>query len=146
MKTKNKIIFLAIIALSVISCDFLDKQPHELTPETYFNNESELQSFLTGVYSPLGQEYFYGNYYPVYNAGGDDLSFYQRANSPVSIMTADANSTNQYISVFWRILYDGISRANMLLENVDINTSISVTVRKKVKAEALFLRSFYYTP
>lgn len=144
MKTKNKIIFLAIIALSVISCDFLDKQPHELTPETYFNNESELQSFLTGVYSPLGQEYFYGNYYPVYNAGGDDLSFYQRANSPVSIMTADANSTNQYISVFWRILYDGISRANILLENVDKNTSISETVRKRVKAEALFLRSFYY--
>ncbi|HNX88470.1 MAG TPA: RagB/SusD family nutrient uptake outer membrane protein [Paludibacteraceae bacterium] len=144
MKTYIKIFIASLLTLTISSCEFLDKQPHELTPETYFNSESELQSFLAGVYSPLGQEYFYGNYYPVYNAGGDDLSFYQRANSPVSIMTADANSTNQYISAYWRLLYDGISRANILIENVDKNETISEAIRNRVKSEAVFLRAFYY--
>lgn len=144
MKTIYKIIFLGVITLIVSACNFLDKQPYELTPDTYFNNENELNAFLTGVYSPLGQEYFYGNYYSVYNAGGDDLSFYQRANSPISMMTADANNTNQYITTFWRVLYDGISRANILLENADKNTQIAASIRNRVKAEALFLRAFYY--
>ncbi|MGC3978027.1 MAG: RagB/SusD family nutrient uptake outer membrane protein [Paludibacteraceae bacterium] len=144
MKTVYKILVTSLLGSLMISCEFLDKQPHELTPETYFNSESELQSFLAGVYSPLGQEYFYGNYYPLYNAGGDDLSFYQRANSPVSIITADANSTNQYVTAYWRVLYDGISRANILLENADKNLAIDQTERKRVKAEAQFLRAFYY--
>ncbi len=144
MKTIYKIIFLTVIAVIVSSCNFLDKQPYDLTPDNYFNNEDQLQRFLTGVYSPLGQEPFYGNYYALYNAGGDDLSFYQRANPSLAMMTANANSTNEYITSYWRILYDGISRANILLENADKNPDIPKTVRDRTKAEALFLRAFYY--
>ncbi len=144
MKTKY-IFFTALLSLTIISCsDFLDKEPHSLTIETYFNDESELQSFLTGVYSPIMQEYFYGNYYPLYNAGGDDLTFYQRSTSSPSIMCANANSSNNYLTTYWRVLYDGISRANILLENADKNSSISESARNQAKAEALFLRSFYY--
>ena len=127
------------------SCsDFLDKVPHTLTPETYFNTEAELQLFLTGVYSPIMQERFYGSDYPMSIAGGDDLSFYQRS-SPVSgIICNNANSSNAVITTFWRVLYDGINRANMLLENADKNPELTQTTRDRVKAEALFLRSFYY--
>ena len=57
------------------ACDFLEKEPYNLTPETYFNNEAELNKILTGVYSPLMQEQFYGENYPSYLVGGDDLSF-----------------------------------------------------------------------
>lgn len=129
------------------SCsDFLEKTPHSLTPETYFNTESELQSFLTGVYSPLMQNFFYGNYYPTYDAGGDDLSFYQRSTLPTggAIICNQSNSSDPNITQLWRVLYEGINRANMLLENADNNTTIAQATRDRVKAEALFLRSFYY--
>lgn len=144
MKNIIKITLSCILLISFSACEFLDKQPHELTPETYFNNESELQLFLTGVYSPLGQESFYGNYYPLYNSGGDDLSFFQRANPAQSIICANANNTNEFVTSFWRVLYDGINRANILLENVDRNTEITEVYRNQVRAEAQFLRGFYY--
>jgi hypothetical protein len=140
-----KHLLIAVASVTLISCSgFLDKEPHTLTPETYFNSESELQAFLTGVYSPIMQEHFYGNYYPLYNAGGDDLTFYQRANPSPSMICGNASSSNSYITTFWRILYEGINRANILLENIDKNETIAQSYRNRVRAEALFLRSFYY--
>jgi starch-binding outer membrane protein, SusD/RagB family len=145
MKSFKFVTIITIAVLAFSSCsDFLDKTPHSLTPETYFNTEAELQLFLTGVYSPLMQNYFYGNYYPTYNAGGDDLSFYQRITPANAILCNTANSSNESVTTFWRVLYEGINRANMLLENADKNTTIAQATRDRVKAEALFLRSFYY--
>jgi hypothetical protein len=145
---KQVLIVAAIVSVlsGATSCsDFLDKEPYSLVPETYFNNESELRNFLTGVYSPLMQEKFYGGDYPLYIAGGDDLSFYGRANPAVnSIICANANSGSSQIASLWRLLYEGVNRANMLLENADRNPAISETVRNRAKAEAQFLRAFYY--
>lgn len=143
MKT-IKYFILFLLSIGLVSCDFLDKEPYELTPETYFNNETELNTFLIGVYNPLMQEFFYGNNYPLNIAGGDDLTFYQRSSPANSIICANANSANSEIMTYWRILYDGINRANIFLENADKNPEISREVRDKAKAEALFLRSFYY--
>lgn len=143
MKTIIYILSLFLV-VNMASCDFLDKEPTELTPETYFNTELELKTFLIGVYSPLMQEYFYGSSYPLYIAGGDDLTFYQRSSPMTSILCANANSGTPEIASYWSILYDGINRANMLLESADKNPGINLTVRNRVKAEALFLRSFYY--
>jgi hypothetical protein len=138
-------LFVAFMLIQFSSCsDFLMTEPHTLTPETYFNNESEIDAYLTGVYSPIMQEHFYGNYYPLYNAGGDDLTFYQRANPSPSMLCANASSSNAYIITYWRILYEGINRANILLENVDRNSSINSEFRERIRAETLFLRSFYY--
>ncbi|HNZ85668.1 MAG TPA: RagB/SusD family nutrient uptake outer membrane protein, partial [Paludibacteraceae bacterium] len=145
MKKIKIISILSVLVFLSVSCsDFLDKEPYTLTPETYFNNETELETFLTGVYSPLMQEFFYGNYYPLYNAGGDDLTFYQRSSPATSILCANANSSNTYLNTFWKILYEGINRANILLENVDNNTNISQATRDRIRGEALFLRAFYY--
>lgn len=144
MKTIKYIAALSFVVCSVCSCDLLNKTPYELTPETYFNNEEELDNFLIGVYSPLMQEQFYGNYYPLYLAGGDDLTFYQRSSGYNGIICANANSASSDIMTYWRILYEGINRANMLLENADKNPSIGAKFRDRVKAEALLLRSFYY--
>lgn len=145
MKSIKFLSIISIVLLFWSSCsDFLDKTPHSLTPETYFNTESELQLFLTGVYAPINSERFYGNDYPLANTGGDDLSFYQRNPGVVGIVCNNANSSNSQITTYWRVLYDGINRANMLIENADRNTGIPQATRDRVKAEALFLRSFYY--
>lgn len=147
MKTIKYYIFSLIIILGMASCsDFLDKTPTELSPEVYFNNDDEADLFLIGVYSPLMQEYFYGNNYAYVLGGGDDLGFYQRS-TPVSggsMLCANASSTTTDISNYWRVLYDGINRANMLLEGIDGNSNITESGYKKFRAEALFLRAFYY--
>ncbi len=145
MNTIFKIKLIVLISIVLSSCaDFLDKEPHDLTPEGYFNTQVELETFLIGTYSPIMQTQFYGNYYILYNAGGDDLGFYQRSNAATSMICANNSSSDYYITSYWRILYEGINRANTLIENVNKNTEINETVRKRVMAEALFLRSFYY--
>lgn len=146
MKTIKFSILSLLFVLGFASCDFLEKEPTELSPEVYFNSDAEAESFLIGVYSPLMHESFYGNNYAYTIAGGDDLSFYQRAN-PItggSIICANANSSTTDIANYWRILYDGINRANMLLEGLEGNIDVSEETAKRVKAEAIFLRSFYY--
>ena len=61
MKNKIKIFIAAFCSIFILfSCsDFLEKEPHTLTAETFFNNANELDAFLTGVYSPIMQEHFY---------------------------------------------------------------------------------------
>lgn len=146
MKTIKFTIVSLLFILGISSCDFLDKEPHELSPEVYFNSDSEAESFLIGVYSPLMQEPFYGSNYAMSIAGGDDLSFYQRANPIVggSVICANANSSTTDIATYWRVLYDGINRANMLLEGLEGNPNVGEKTAKRVRAEAIFLRSFYF--
>ncbi|MDD4199081.1 MAG: RagB/SusD family nutrient uptake outer membrane protein [Paludibacter sp.] len=145
MKKSSQGLVMFFLLFHFTSCsDFLDKTPYTLTPETFFNNEAELSSFLTGTYSPIMQEQFYGNFYPVYLAGGDDLTFFQRATPTNSIICANANSSTNHILFLWRLLYAGINRANTLIESVDRNPEISKTIRDRSRAEALVLRSFYY--
>lgn len=148
MKLKH-IKYISLAACTAImgtACsDFLEKEPRLSTTETYFKSESELNTFLTGVYSPIMQEHFYGNNYPLYLAGGDDLTFYQRSNPAAETMICgNANSSGTEIQKFWAILYDGINRANLLLENVNRNEEITLSTRQRIEAEALFLRAFYY--
>lgn len=46
------------MASVVASCNFLDKEPYEIVPENYFQNENEASSVLTGIYAILGQSTF----------------------------------------------------------------------------------------
>lgn len=151
MITKNKIKnIIGALCLAILgsSCNsFLDVTPNELTPKTFYKTESDLKSALLGAYAPLNFEQFYGNFYPTVLAGGDDLTFYQRnnpANPPTSIIMANANRSSAEIATFWKALYEGINRANVLIENVDNNKEITEALRKQVRAEATFLRAFYH--
>ena len=72
---KATYIFLVCVCLGFTSCEFLDKEPYQITPENSFRNEQEAYSFLTGIYSTLLQSSFYGNSY-LFLVGGDDLGHY----------------------------------------------------------------------
>ena len=53
MKALKTSIIACAALLSLGSCDFLDKEPTITTSGSYFNNESEAESFLNGVYAIL---------------------------------------------------------------------------------------------
>lgn len=148
MKAIKYYIFSLLLIVGAVSCDFLDKDPYELSPDHFYKSDSEVQSAIIGMFSPLMQEYFYGNNYAYTIAGGDDLSFYQRS-TPIgggSLLCADANSGTTDISNYWRVLYDGINRANLLIEGLESDRSSGVTpeVKEKAMTEAKFLRAFYH--
>lgn len=146
MKT-IKITFLSLVAAcTMASCDFLEKEPYKITPENYFQNETEVSNFLTGIYANLSQTSFYGNDYMVL-AGGDDLEFYGGSTGRISntgLICNNTTTSDAAVTQFWADLYSGIERANMLLEHIDNVPSMSAEKTAQYKSEARFLRAFYY--
>lgn len=144
-----KIFILTLIAgLSVASCDFLDKDPYQITPGNYFKNAQEAESFLTGTYATLQQSSFYGNSY-LFLIGGDDLGHYGgsglgRPPYKTGLICNNATSSDPDVSAFWFTLYAGVNRANIFLENIDAVTDLKDDLRLQYKSEARFLRAFFY--
>ncbi|MCI1646863.1 MAG: RagB/SusD family nutrient uptake outer membrane protein [Bacteroides sp.] len=143
---KIKIALILWVSIGITSCDFLDKEPTYLTPETYFSNESEASSFLTGTYAILQQSAFYGDSW-LYLVGGDDLSHYGgagRAPKSGGLICNNANSGDPLVAQLWYDLYSGVNRSNTFIENVDKTPEMSDQLKAQYKAEARFLRAYYY--
>lgn len=147
MKLLKNTLYALLLGGMMTSCNFLEKEPMELTPETYFNTADEASSFLTGIYAILGQASFYGENY-IYLEGGDDLETYggASARTPATkgLVCVNALSSDAAVTGFWYTLYSGINRANMFLENIDKVQDMDATVKAQYIAEARFLRAFYY--
>ena len=50
MKALKYTIFTLLFGGALTSCNFLDKEPYQLTLSDYFNTADEANSFLTGIY------------------------------------------------------------------------------------------------
>lgn len=142
MKPIYSVILAATLSLTACS-KLLDKEPDFVTPENYFRNEGELMNSLNGVYNRLidthGRMYSRALYsYFVLN---DESYFRNISINNIRVMSMDA--TDLDIGRFWEVLYEGINRANLLLEHVD-GVDMDVNKRNVIKGEALFLRGYYY--
>ncbi len=53
------------------------------------------------------------------------------------------SSSDPIVAATWKTLYNGIGRANLLLENIG-RPVMDEDKRKVIKGETLFLRGYYY--
>lgn len=139
-------ILLGCILLSTGSCkDFLNTQPEDaLFPGNYYSTAEELDFALTAVYHTLGSDPTYGNNVLYLLGWTADEGFMNRSSIATGAFRLNHSPGDTYVTAFWRELYNGINRANILLENVDKNLSIPEEKRRTVKGEALFLRGYLY--
>lgn len=143
---KNIVKLLGIISLlSLSACnDFLDTKPIDfVSPVNYYENEAELNTALNAVYDPLGSSALYGDAMLGRMGLDADESYYTRILTSGPAVFNIVPSDN-YITNFWATCYDGINRANLLLENLDKAQDISQVNKDAIHGEALFLRSYYY--
>ena len=144
---KIKYLLLSIFAAGTVSsCSFLDKEPYKITPDSYFQDESQANTYLTGIYAIIGQSSFYGGDYMIL-AGGDDLTCYAGSSGRVStsgLICNLATTSDPAVTALWFTLYNGIERANYFIEQIDQMSNISDAARAQYKSEARFLRAFYY--
>jgi hypothetical protein len=135
---------LLLFFLTAISCNkFLDTKPTDvLTTESYYTTEEELNRGLLGVYDVLGRPEVYGDYmtWPI-NSSTDES--FQVGNPPVGLRVYVYDPGNAQVASFWRALWQGIVRANILLANID-RPVMDETRRDHVQGEALFLRGYFY--
>lgn len=145
---KNRIILLTLLSVLLLSSSckkFLENEPKDfLSPDNYFRNEAEVKSALAGVYVTLGSEFTYGRHMVV-DGAMDDLGYWNQSEVNIIDRLASWNYTSAQpqIMMMWQRLYEGIERANVLLENIN-KAEMDEAKRAKYIGEIRFLRAYYH--
>jgi len=146
----KKIFYFILFAAALFSsCSKeLDLQPiSSATTETFYKSTNDFISGVNAVYNDLKaypdrllnlSETRSDNLYAVSDGGVRD---WEGINSFHKTIAA-----NPYVSEAWLSNFNGIYRANVLLDKLTTGGSVitDATLRKRLEAETKFLRAFYY--
>jgi len=150
MKNYNRryLMPLFMAALLVSSCTSLDESPFsEVTPENFYQTESELIAAVVPVYSNL-YRYFW-NPSNLAEVSSDEIFIPQRGGDWGdngrwrSIQEHTWTATLSDVEGGWLDSYTGVALANSTLDNLQSTTSDSPLIPTFI-AEVRVLRAFYY--
>lgn len=143
---KNKILYTVITLFSFFSFSCNEYLTHEvdqqLTFEKTFAKRVETERFLAGVYSYLPSDMVMLDNL----VGASDEAYFMWDSWGVKYLNHNNGSWNPTSTDYhiWTSMYRGINQATIFIENVDANVEISDETKKIMKAEARFLRAYYY--
>jgi len=143
---------IAIVCLAGLpSCkkSFLDKSPiSSLTNSNFFKTAKDAESALIGAYDALQQEYYIWDYQTNSDTRGDNS--YAGGDNPTNfqIDRFQVTAVNGNVERDWGQLYNGIMRANAVIDNVpnikDPTAWPTDERRNQILGEAKFLRALHY--
>lgn len=144
----QKLHILLISALAIIySCsdDRLDlENPNNLSADSFWSTESDLQQGLIATYAALQLDGLFGGasatQHPVRSDTGRPNNWNANA---IGLNKLAFNENSDIVKKRWRDCYIGIYRANQVLANIN-NIELPSSSRIQIEAEAKFLRGFYY--
>ena len=162
---KSKYIFIisvvaAGLLLDACSKSFLERAPQGTLTAGDVSSKDGIAALLIGVYAALdGQaqdqtaigggnpweatptNWIYGSV-----AGGDAHKGSDAGDQPPvsQIATGQFDPSNGFFNTKWKVLFDGIVRANNLLALLPNATGMTAAEKSQVKAEARFLRGHFY--
>lgn len=154
MKKYILIISALLGVFTINSCSESDLEltnPNQLSPETFFSNESQVESAVNASYANLQPLGLYGRllFYMMDNLAHEQTGNGQQEGDKVTYYDFSFDSSNTQIKDFWDGCYRGINKANFVIANADRINALSESelsaVRKgKYLGEAKFLRAHYY--
>ena len=151
-----KFILIAFVGLCAIhfSCSEKDLElsnPNQLSPETFFSNEAQVQSAVNAAYANLQTLALYGRliWYMMDNMSHEQSGNGQQEADKVTFADFSFDSSNGQIGEYWDTCYRGVNKANFVIGNESIineipETDMSADRKRKFIAEAKFLRAQYY--
>ncbi|MBI9062593.1 MAG: RagB/SusD family nutrient uptake outer membrane protein [Marinilabiliaceae bacterium] len=149
MKMK-KILYLFIVTIAFISCDdALEEKPKSIMdPNQFYTSDAEALSGLTGVYNNLYNLYANG---PSWDYGywvhlGTDLARPTGGREnvlPFHIYTV-SNANENSLRAMWKNMYAAVGDANQLIDRVNVSSNVDENLKKRIIAEAKFLRAHYF--
>ncbi|WP_374164746.1 RagB/SusD family nutrient uptake outer membrane protein [Arcticibacter sp. MXS-1] len=144
MMTKRILYGLLLVSLFATSCkEFLETKPQDtVLPDDYFKNEDEVYAYLSGIYDRLGKSGTYGRYlYFEMDMSDEGFNSVSSQVSDLSLYNYDPSDIK--LTSTWLTLYQGVDRANLLLQKID-SARMDSTSREVARGEALFLRGYFY--
>lgn len=148
MEKVIKIVILPAIICLVAGCSkFLDRSPYdEISSANVFTSASMAESVVNGVYSNLRYDYS--------NSGREILNWdaFSSVIDPTdahiflnySYLTGTIQSNNGSFLTYWQRLYEGVTRANDVINNIERVPDMSDELKLKRVAECKFIRAYYY--
>ncbi len=157
-QSKFKILLVGVTTSMVLfyacSKNFLDKSPIGSLDQNTLANKAGVEGVLIGAYSMLdgyggagggwqsaGSNWVYGG------VASDDA---YKGSDPgdqadiVPIETYSATGSNGYFNQKWQAVYDAVQRSNDVLRLMATATDINDADKKRIEAEARFLRAHYH--
>lgn len=125
---------LVFLILLTLSCKkFLIQLPQDsVSPQNYYQTPDQLTSALMAVYAELGNtdESTFSRFLSL-EAGNSADDIYTRSSSNVSAASFNASSSYANFNNCWNNLYNGIERANLLIEAIP-KSPVADAVKNKI--------------
>jgi hypothetical protein len=131
--------FVLLLLLCLWGCADLDLAPKTaISSGNFFNNAKELEIGLNGLYArnlwKVDRDFW-----------TDDMLHRGGAGVDNDISRATLNSESNLSGIYWRDLYDGIKRANTLLEEMPkARASVNPDTYNRIEGEARAIRAYFY--
>jgi len=143
----KKFIYLTFTILWLASCsDFLDKVPLDSpSDKTFLANETEIEMAVVGCYTNLWTSWEGMPFFLAFEELSDNG--WDRNTNDVQKLSQGANDANSsFVLSVWSTCYSGIAKCNYLINNLSkVEGIVSDEIQTQAKAEAQFLRAYYYS-
>lgn len=139
-----------IVSILAMSCNKskLDLLPHGPTELSYFLEEDDFNKAVIGVYAKMNDAYWFrasgwSSTVPIFILMGDDVT--TREDEDFETF-GRIQPSNGRLSDFYRVWYQLIARANVVLEKIEQEDGVYKTAGMKDyhRGEALFLRGYAF--
>lgn len=144
----NKIIiYISAILITFSSCDdYLNRMPlNNPSDETFLSNETEMKMALTACYSDLWLNFSVMPFMLTFDYL-TDIGYERDVSALQALGQGAGDATNKVIVDYWKGFYNGISKCNNLIQNMDRGrANVNAATYAQIKAEARFLRALYYS-
>lgn len=149
MKKLRFITTLFLLPLTIfISCDVLDHNPElNITDDQAFVSGSSAQSALTGTYSRLQSNSYYGRDYVVFGyLSADNVEWSGSFNFFQQIDANQLTADNSTVTSTWGAIYSTINSANHIIEKAQSveDPTFDQADKDRVQGEAFFIRALAY--
>ncbi|WP_117881657.1 RagB/SusD family nutrient uptake outer membrane protein [Aureibaculum luteum] len=152
---KYKIIFTIFTMLLLVNaCSEKDLEltnPNQLSPDTFFKNEAQVQSAVNAAYANFQTHGMYsrGMFFSSDNMSHENAGNPQLEADKKQYLDFSFDSSHGLNKAFWDSCFRGVNKANFVIENKEAidaipETLMSTTTKAKFMGEAKFLRGLYY--
>ena len=144
---KTIYIVLMFCCLSTVSCKgFLDKIPTDkLSSDMVYTDPVLAENAVRGVYNNLLWDFnTTDNVVSNWDAYAGVLDPVDYFRGSIVFLSGNVLSTNGVFTTFWKRYYEGINRANDVINNIGNVPGMSEAVKQQRTAECRFIRALYY--
>lgn len=141
---KYKFLFGVLATACCLSgCYDLDRNPYDqLSDGIFWQNESQVKQGVMGIYAALKDDDAFGLKFAHDDMSDICVGYDSQGLGPVVLGTY--TDRHSLVEDKWKSLFDGVMRANLVLQKIPGVTNLSEEQKASFTAEARFLRALFY--